>query len=411
MFAHVLKAFERARAAQMAQSADEPLPGRIWLPRSCTRDQEASFTILSYNILADCYCTHRHFPYCDERWLRWDYRRKLITAELLKLNADIVCLQELEHSSFEHELAPHMRLHGYEGAFACKRNGALDGCGCFFRTERLRLLSSEDVHFASLCPMPLSNVRDNTRRASFWHTLTSLSNVAQLLHFQLRDTETTFIVCNCHLYWDPRFPDVKAAQAQILMWVLSQRRAYTESHTGLPCILVGDFNSLPEKHEGDQFDEITCSEGLVSGVYSLIRDGVLRTSHPHHPVTRRGLSQQPSEESSSTECDGRIWDLTDFTHDCPLSSAYAQVHRQVGADGLEIVGQQTFESRFTNYTKTFNGTLDYIFYSSDSLSPVQVLSLLPESFVKETALPTQHFPSDHLPIMARFVLAPDIDAT
>jgi CCR4-NOT transcription complex subunit 6 len=61
--------------------------------------------------------------------------------------------------------------------------------------------------------------------------------------------------------------------------------------------------------------------------------------------------------------------------------------------------------QFTNVSKDFKGTLDYILYTTDSLVPVALLDLPDESLVqkhKQSGLPNEHWSSDHIALMAEF---------
>ena len=52
---------------------------------------------------------------------------------------------------------------------------------------------------------------------------------------------TQFYLTNCHLFWDPRFPDVKLQQSLELMRQLEKEEFKLE----LPAVICGDFNSEP----------------------------------------------------------------------------------------------------------------------------------------------------------------------
>lgn len=74
-----------------------------------------------------------------------------------------------------------------------------------------------------------------------------------------------FFLCNCHLFWDPKFSDVKLVQA--LQLLLQIRGILMMLPVALPLIICGDFNSEPN-----------------SAVYELMSTG--RVS-PNHPTSRR----------------------------------------------------------------------------------------------------------------------------
>ncbi|MCI14099.1 carbon catabolite repressor-like protein, partial [Trifolium medium] len=63
----------------------------------------------------------------------------------------------------------------------------------------------------------------------------------------------------------------------------------------------------------------------------------------------------------------------------------------------------TNEPLFTNVTRDFIGSLDYIFYTADSLVVESLLELLDEeSLRKDTALPSPEWSSDHIALLAEF---------
>lgn len=56
-----------------------------------------TFTVLSYNILADTYATSDTYSYCPTWALSWPYRRQNLLREIIGYHADIICLQEVCH--------------------------------------------------------------------------------------------------------------------------------------------------------------------------------------------------------------------------------------------------------------------------------------------------------------------------
>ena len=62
-------------------------------------------------------------------------------------------------------------------------------------------------------------------------------------------------------------------------------------------------------------------------------------------------------------------------------------------------------AQWTNVSKDFKGTLDYIFYTHESLVPAALLELPEDSTVqksKNSGLPNEHWSSDHIALMAEF---------
>jgi CCR4-NOT transcription complex subunit 6 len=67
-----------------------------------------TFTVLSYNILADAYATSDTYSYCPTWALSWTYRRQNLMREIIGYHADIICLQEV---SYEH-IIPQILIFG-----------------------------------------------------------------------------------------------------------------------------------------------------------------------------------------------------------------------------------------------------------------------------------------------------------
>jgi len=77
-------------------------------------------------------------------------------------------------------------------------------------------------------------------------------------------------------------------------------------------------------------------------------------------------------------------------HKYSLKSAYATA---LGGSELPI----------TNYTPSFKGVIDYIWYTNTSLSVEAVLGEVDEKYLeKVVGFPNAHFPSDHVCIISEF---------
>jgi CCR4-NOT transcription complex subunit 6 len=156
-------------------------------------------------------------------------------------------------------------------------------------------------------------------------------------------------VINTHILADPGFADVKLWQANMLLRSLEQ----TCKH--MPIMLCGDFNSMPE-----------------SAVYELLRSGSVRSDHEDLKVDPCGLLHR-----------------TNFGHQLRIGSSYETCNGR--------------EAEYTNYTEDFKGTLDYIWYSSESLSVLAISQVDDEGQLsQETALPSSTRPSDHVSLVATF---------
>lgn len=114
---------QRLLVTTPVRRAPEPAVRRmipLTLPPYSGQSHQSRFTVLSYNILADLYATQQAFPTSEPYALLWQYRRQLILQELALYDADIVCLQEVQSTSFHEDLRPEMDRRGFDAVFKKK---------------------------------------------------------------------------------------------------------------------------------------------------------------------------------------------------------------------------------------------------------------------------------------------------
>ena len=83
--------------------------------------------IATYNVLATCYIKPEYYPEIDPAYLDPGLRRERQIARIRSLDADLICLQEVEQDLWDQLL-----VRGLEGRFLCKQ-GRLDGCATLVR--------------------------------------------------------------------------------------------------------------------------------------------------------------------------------------------------------------------------------------------------------------------------------------
>ncbi|KAF6135838.1 hypothetical protein GIB67_028157 [Kingdonia uniflora] len=95
----------------------------------------------------------------------------------------------------------------------------------------------------------------------------------------------------------------------------------------------------------------------------------------------------------------------------PLVSAYSSFAIPTADPGIEKektrMDLKTNEPFFTNCTRDFLGTVDYIFYSANSLMVESLLELVDVGCLQlETGLPSPACSSDHIALLAEFRFMP-----
>ncbi|TFY60101.1 hypothetical protein EVJ58_g5361 [Rhodofomes roseus] len=364
-----------------------PPPERQWLELVSSAEREAyqtdpnveTVSALCYNILCDRFATERIYGYTPSWALQWDYRKELILAEILSHNADFLCLQEVDIANFEEYFTPNLAERDYEGVFWPKSRyktmseadrRLVDGV-------RYTLVEKHLVEFSAVA-MQRSDFK---KTDDMFNRVLGKDHIAVVCLLENKHTGTRFIVANAHIHWDPNFRDVKLVQVALLVEELEKmasgfakyppRLPPTPSSAGgsangsaagelngssrpppvysdgtkIPLIICGDFNSLP-----------------VSGVYEFLSNGTV--SRDHADFMGHTYGKYTSEG---------------LRHRLGTKSAYAS----------------TGEHPITNYTPSFQGPLDYIWYSTANLSVNAVLGEVDNSYLqKVVGFPNAHFPSE-----------------
>jgi len=332
------------------------------------------FKVMNWNILADLYATESFFPYCEKWALSWSWRKHLILKELKSMTADIITLQEVQKDAFEDWFRPELAKAGYDGVYQQKKrdpifhrgNYTAEGCATFYKTSRFQRVYKYVVDYDNLSANELrclpnpQDAEKGLQRASKGNI--ALALVLEDLHIkttnndQARGQNGGHLLCvvNTHILADPGFTDVKLWQAHLLVQTLEKDFSDT------PMLVCGDFNSTPQ-----------------SAVYEYLRRGMLRGDH---------------EELQNDPCG--LLEYLRIGHSLRMSTAYETCNGK--------------EAEYTNYTEDFKGTLDYIFFSADSLAVLAVSQVDEEAQLQqETALPSSTRPSDHVSLVATFMFRED----
>lgn len=373
----------------------------------------ASYNILSQELLEDNAYLYRH---CHPAVLPWSHRLPNLLAEIQRLDADILCLQEVQEDHYLSQIKPALQTLGYQCAYKKRTGSKPDGCAIVFRDSRLSLLSSNPVEF--LVP---------------GDTLLDRDNVGLVVLLQPRlNPSAVILVANTHLLYNPRRGDIKLAQLAILLAEID-RLSRLPDGSASAVVLCGDFNSTPWSPlyslltEG-YLDYRGLSIGMVSGQEVSPKGHRLLSCpiwSPSLGITQRCRYQSQSAESSgsSPTVEGAISNLT--VEDVAASAAAAvaaALHRKRLEHDLKL--QSTYQHCLlpdgrpevtTCHSRTAI-TVDYILYTPELHSGTSLpggrglqllgkLSLVSHQELQEVAgLPNQHHSSDHLPLLARFRL-------
>jgi CCR4-NOT transcription complex subunit 6 len=279
--------------------------------------------IFNYNILAECYALPERHNYCPSWALKWSYRKSRILEELLRYEADLLFLQEVEAQQFENFLRPELERTGFHGSFKAKSRAHIsgtdktrvDGCCIFVRNNRFKVVGEHMIEYQRLALQRHERFSDDI---SGHERLMSKDNICQVLILEAVQTSggkgpQRMVVANTHIHWNPELRDVKLMQTQLMLEELTTIcKKYRTSAKSLPLVVCGDFNSEP-----------------TSGVYELMSKGRVPGDHPDLLVNKFRYG---------------VYTTNGLHHDLNLRSVYSHIG----------------EPLFTNFTGTYRGVLDYI---------------------------------------------------
>ncbi|XP_022225497.2 protein angel [Drosophila obscura] len=194
-------------------------------------NNDSSFKVVSYNILAqDLLIEHFHlYGQNGTNCLNWRRRLQNIQREILTLDPDILCLQEMQYDHIC-DLLRGLRVGNgkkLEYIYKKKTGHRTDGCAIIYDACKFQLLDQRPVEFYD------ENVK-----------LLNRENVALLAKLALKGQKKEFIVATTHLLYNPKRDDVRCAQVTRLLEELQTFSVDPKSGQITPIVLTGDFNSL-----------------------------------------------------------------------------------------------------------------------------------------------------------------------
>ncbi|XP_071441885.1 protein angel homolog 2 isoform X2 [Hetaerina americana] len=375
------------------------------------------FTVMSYNVLSQLLLENHPHLYSNHNYaaLSWEWRSKVLMEEIEAASPDILCLQEVQESHLECFYYPQLLRLGYKGLYKKRTGDKPDGVAIYFRDSVFTLEEYTTVEFMQPI-MPVLN-RDN---------------VALIARFSSKMDPSLPHLCvaTTHLLYNPRRMDVKLAQMQLLLAEL-ERLAFVRdrpSPSYYPLIVTGDLNVTPKSSlyrllttglllDSDVTDEMLDVLGITNNCqhFSILRGRQCSGTSPIDRLSElRGLKVYNSDNvealhtmtpSNDNSEDGKVWNVErkkgHLSHNFILKSAYE--HRN--SRGKEVTTKQ---DKWV--------TVDYIFYSCIArglnMEPIEgnlkLISrhglLCKEECFAYGPIPNLGSPSDHFPLLCKFVL-------
>jgi CCR4-NOT transcription complex subunit 6 len=324
-----------------------------------TFNNKEKVSILTYNILVQKFVKSKKIHYNYRKSVSLNTRINKILNEILSLDPDIICLQEVLKENLNKYL--NQGLKDYHICFA-ENTGSnfLNITG--FKKAEFKLLEEKSINL-------------DLKRFEFIDNI--LFGNRGIFKITLSRNNKKYVVYNVHFPWRPQFEFHKCVMANFIFEDILK-----EDYSQNCCIFIGgDFNSLPTSYVLKLFyndfskeyynnTKVFNNEKLINYFNEIVKnaDNIYRSFRIKSVYDNYQIDLEDCKEND-------------------LKFNYVKNH-----------------PLFTNFTESFCGNIDYIFYSSNLL-PLKILKLPSlEEAKSEGFFPSTKFPSDHIKLFAQFQL-------
>ncbi|KAG7194495.1 uncharacterized protein KQ657_004710 [Scheffersomyces spartinae] len=420
--------------------------------------------IMSYNVLAQCLIRRELFP-TSGNILKWSIRSQVLMSEFKHYDADIMCLQELDHVQYKSFWHSELEKLGYQSKYY--RNTAKGhGVAIFFKKSMFVWKHQSAINY------------DNEEVPQGLEPRTITQNIGLIVQLDFTSiirkkyklSKAGVIIGTTHLFWHPFGTFERTRQTYLVLKKIKDFTSILNSVSGTPrsgyyTFFAGDLNSQPFdspylsitakpiEYSGRSKLVISCSlsyrfsknRGKTSN--ESIEGGITHVEDPEDPEFGsdnndddnvhdekhyEGQPKDPVPESfeaseEQLELVQKIQDVHNSL-DMRAISVYASGYRHVHPENSGRDNDR-FEPYFSNWAHTWRGLLDYILVvcpwdktredhskrvdTTEELQENQLIRLLkllrlpqPEEMGSEPSGQPRsgQYPSDHLCLMAEVQL-------
>lgn len=362
----------------------------LWTGWRNTQDHVAeefkeTFTVLQWNILAHGLDSCDDFPMVSKSALDfYSHRLNLITGIILKLEPDVVCLEELNHCEHFATL-----LAGYAMIFCAKLDSPClpdcppDGCAIFVKRTTFEVIHIESFYYKEKPICADDSIED------------CLLQNQNAIVTKLRNKKSDRVVLVAVTHLKAKAGNELIRQHQINQLLQRIKGLATYKSSPIPIILCGDLNSdLKERlvYEAVFSDCDIAFSSCFNKFTQMQEFGRCVHFHDDPSYTLETLGPQTPEERREIEC---------YIQGEPEYSTWKMRN---SSDGI-FSKKETIDYMFATLSS------DYIPGSSPATGRGRCLRLTncfpligPSISGCDGGMPSEKFPSDHLFLMSEFKL-------
>ncbi|KAJ1610161.1 RNAse Ccr4p [Cryptosporidium canis] len=379
--------------------------------------------IVTFNILSEIYALtdkalNEMYINCPKYALNSNYRRSLLARELFDLDADVICLQEVQPCLYESFINVLMGFKGYSSVF----HKEYASVSTFFKKEQFRILESETKLFREILITDYPDIYKEigTKWPMFFESLLDrISTVFQITILENKTTGAIFIFANTHLYYHPFGGHIRILQSKLLMdyvdIYLQKFRSEFPSRDIFPFIL-GDFNTLGISDARTLLTTGRIASDSTEWSHSMFLKHRQKDKNSEKEQRENAKSDGKNScnilESNNTGFDFNINNKCVDLLDIKLDEKFKNVHINFKQSNIRVkhADSKGFDCNlyypFTNKVEKFSGQLDYIylveedgFFEKYNIYLNNYLPYVDEQMLKPVdTLPSPQYPSDHISV-------------
>jgi mRNA deadenylase 3'-5' endonuclease subunit Ccr4 len=211
-----------------------------WMPSSnhqeVNQQSDAMFSIISWNVLADSYCSyrsHRNLPLKFQRHVFDGNQRQHHVRQALRRftsclggEEPILALQEVDGPLMVMDTLKKLGYAGLESPTSKGgKNGRVDACGLYYPKEHWKLLKEETLRLDDLASLRSSSAVPPSARNNLQGLQTSFlrKNMALLVRLVHKKTNREIVMAVLHLYWNREYFSVLFFVPEMKMNLQSRR--------------------------------------------------------------------------------------------------------------------------------------------------------------------------------------------
>ena len=366
-------------------------------------NQEKTFTVLSYNILAQKYL---HKTVKDNNFLEKKIRLDNIISEIKEINPEIFCLQEATDDIIKSHIKKYFQNNYNIIHYENEGSSLVNVIGV--KKDRFEILNESKI---IICDDKLKKIMNNENKENNdmvenkdendediqYDNKIHVNGNRGIINVCLKDKLVKNKILNLfcvHFPWKPIFEYQKARIMGLIFDLILRKN--------LPNVIIaGDFNSVPNSivlrmiYYPDWEEEMRQNEEYINNNFIHNKKELY--------LIKETLEKMEKRENFENMIKYLMKMSKDIYEKYKIKSAYDNYRNEVQDKNFGFLRNHP---KYTNYTNKFIDTIDYIFYSKNlvklKILKIPYIEKEKSNKIENLFLPNDKHPSGHLKIAVNF---------